>query len=355
MCENHVYRFAVVAKPAEDHKDYFIWQTLDVVVFVGDTDENIAKSRAISFLRGLHLRIKKFRIRDQLIEERVLQTDESLRQKYFEAKPDKVVLVFQRAREFFSDKKSPPLCFPKFTEKIFDKVIKRAGGIRFPAAIVEGQSLMTADYIIDDCVLELKFLLKDPYDTNEAKIAELFEKTYYQGKIALDVLDKEEKTLFKNIIMKPIRTHVQKAAKQINGLKGYIKKLNYKGAILIVNQGATALWEKTQILLVEAIGRHTSSIEIPMSIEVRHRTNGMDTNIDVGFFPFESNIPIINRIRIAFHEEFDEAMDEFARGGFITDNPLDLSYSKIIGHKGLIYSDFDDIYSPYIDRQNNST
>src|SRR5271157_180337 len=161
--ENKVFRYAVVAKPTKNHQKYFDWQTLDMVLFVGDTDGNVAEGRAIAFLKKQNVRIVEFKLRDQLIESKVLAAGDDIRDRYLKAKTGVALLAFQRVREFFSDKQSPPPQFPMLTEAFFDKVAQRAGGIRFPASKTEGIAVKSADYVIEDCIVELKFLLQDPY------------------------------------------------------------------------------------------------------------------------------------------------------------------------------------------------
>lgn len=346
-----VFRFAVIAKPARDNRRYFEWQTLDIVLFIGDNYGPDAEIRARKYLKANKLRVLKFQIKDQLIEERIKEDpNDEIYQKYMEAKKGGIVLAFQRVREFFSNKKMPPLLFPELDESFFDKVVSRVHGIRLPTNLTEKESIKSADYLVNDYIIELKFLLNDPFVTNQERIAQIFAKYNHNGTIDTELLGDDDKKEFEDVIMRPLSTHVQKASKQIKAVKEYLDKPNYHGFILLVNQAASALWGSTDFFLQRTIKRHSQkgTIEDHLTIELHHRSNGMDTNIETEIFPKECGSIMQRLIMNSFNDEFEIFMNEFAKNGFQTDNPLSVTYDKVIGENGELHSGYKELDNPYI-------
>ena len=349
IMKRDIYRFAVVAKPSKNHPKYFEWQTVDAVVFVADENGYSARDRTTVFLKQHHLRVLEYMIEDRLIEERVLADDcKETHEQYNIAKTTGITIAFQRVREFFSDKESPPLYFPELTEQFFDRIFGRIGGVRFPSQLVENQAYKTADYLVDDHVVELKFLLQDPYETNTERIAKLFQNYPTVGAIDPASMSDKDQSTYRDIIMKPLRTHVRKASKQIKGVREYLKKPEFVGGILLVNQAATALMGRTHELLIHAVRRHTSVIDTVMSIEVIQKSNGMDTSIDTLFEPARSSAPLVRRLQIAYHDEFHALMQAFAEQGFITDNPAAMNFSKPIDEAAGFFAQYDEMDNPYL-------
>lgn len=349
MNSEFVFRFAVVVKPTKDNSRYYEWQTLDIVLFVGDLDGQSAESRVKSFLNKNKFRIIEFAIRDRLIEDRVkADNNVDFISKYMTAKDGNVIIAFQRVREFFSDKKHPPMLFPSLDESFFDRVISRVNGIRLPTDDTEKNGIKNADYLVEDYIIELKFLLQDPFETNEARISKLFEKYKFKGAIDPEILSDEDKKEFDDIIMKPLSTHVQKASKQIKSVKQYLNKNNFHGFLLLVNQSATALWNNTDKLLERTISRHSDTIENHLTVELLHRTNGMDTNIEYAIYPEKKQTNIQKILIESFDKEFEMLMNEFARNSFQTDNPLQIAHDKVIGSNGELHSGFQELDNPYL-------
>ena len=103
------------------------------------------------------------------------------------------------------------------TEADFDEVVIVAGGTRIP----EDSS---ADYLLNEAVIELKFIEEEGLEkeSRRRKVADIFRKQ--QPNVPVVVVD--EKTLnpdasrdYYNAVSGPIKTHVKKAASQLDATR----------------------------------------------------------------------------------------------------------------------------------------
>ena len=103
----------------------------------------------------------------------------------------------------------------KITEDYFDSIFENLGGIR----IAEGDD-RTADYKIDNIVLELKFLEKEGSHSlvRQNKLADLFKPTQPNRPVVVldnNFLDDHGKHIFRQIYKGTIQGHIRKAKKQL--------------------------------------------------------------------------------------------------------------------------------------------
>ena len=103
----------------------------------------------------------------------------------------------------------------KLTEDDFDGIFEKVGGVR----IAEGSD-NTADYRIENAVLELKFLEAEGVHSpiRQKKLAELFRPTQPDRPVVVlddGLLDNEETHTYRQIYKGTIQSHIRKAKKQL--------------------------------------------------------------------------------------------------------------------------------------------
>ena len=237
----NVYRFILKGKPKKDNPQHFEWQNINIVAFVGANFHTVAEDNLKKRLEKIKIIISSFEKKDILIEAKIYEEGGIILEKYLEAKLGKVIFPVFSVEEFFSDKESPPLLFPKIDEPFFDKVIQDLGGIRFPIEISRKADFKNADYLLDNYIFELKFLENDPYDTNKKRLANLLKDQESSSILDEENLDTDIIPQYKKIVSKPIKTHVEKASKQIKNTRDYLKRQDFLGGLILVNHAATSI------------------------------------------------------------------------------------------------------------------
>jgi hypothetical protein len=124
------------------------------------------------------------------------------------------------------------------TEADFDTVIADAGGERI-------LDIGNADYVLGDAVLELKLVAEEGFDkiSRQRKLAALFRKKQSIAPVVIidpHQLEANEARAYHNIVAGPIKTHVKKAAAQLQRTV----RTHKEGALrvlVIINVGYTAL------------------------------------------------------------------------------------------------------------------
>ena len=124
------------------------------------------------------------------------------------------------------------------SEEDVDRVVDSAGGQRIRE---EG----SADYLFKGAIMDLKLIQEEGFDksTRQAKIASLFRITSPQSPVVVvnpNRLPHEDQRAYYNIVSGPIKTHIKKAAHQLD-----VTRRRYPGdstrVLLILNVGYTAL------------------------------------------------------------------------------------------------------------------
>ena len=124
------------------------------------------------------------------------------------------------------------------TEKDFDGIIKDAGGVRIDAP-------GSADYLLNEAVVELKLIEEEGLDvqTRQIKLAKLFRRQQPASGVVVidpDTLDAESSREYYNIVERPIREALHKAAKQLEATLPRHPQASVR-ALVILNNGYSAL------------------------------------------------------------------------------------------------------------------
>ena len=144
-------------------------------------------------------------------------------------------------------------------ESDFDSVVEAAGGTRIP-------EIGSADYLLDEAVIELKFVEEEGFDkeNRRKKVAELFRKRQPTLPVVVidpEMLDGDATREYYNIVSGPIKTHVKKAASQLDATRLRINTELVR-VLVIVNVGYTALSEKEfKYICVKCVHNDTSKID----------------------------------------------------------------------------------------------
>lgn len=305
--EIEVYRFILKAHPNENHRKYYPWNIADICILIGETDKAVALTRAMKKLNLENwIQISEIR-KDILIEEKIVQLGGESIDHYLKAKQGEVIL-FAKTENWIGFKDSPPILFPRITEKFIDKVIIRADGRRL--VYESKEKVKNADYIIDDYIFELKILEEERLfnESVRIKLADLLGDTSKRNiEINHKKIPIEKYNLYLNIFRKPIQDAIKSASKQIKSTKNILNDVTLKGGIIFINNGTTSTPPE---IFYECINRsiinNTSQIVSHISICNWLETNGFDS-----YYMYQKNPEIRNQIQNRIIEAFDNEMDEF--------------------------------------------
>ena len=135
-------------------------------------------------------------------------------------------------------------------EEVFADFVEEYGGIVSDRLPSEGPKTTNADYIFYEAkvVAELKILRDDPFKNKEFRKshARIEKECVERGYITLDQLMKVTRvkelpdkcrTMFEKLYVRPLKTHVEKANKQIKATKVELKLADYKGLLILISDG----------------------------------------------------------------------------------------------------------------------
>lgn len=200
----------------------------------------------------------------------------------------------------------------KISEVEFDTVVEAAGGSRIRAD-------SSADYQWKDAVVELKLVLEEGLKkaSRQNKIANLFQETQ-PGKpvIVVDpqLLDEKRLMAYYNIVSGPIKSHVKKAAKQLDVTS---QRYNPPPArvLIILNIGyATLLPDEFKAVCAKCVRNDTTKIDWVICGGIYFYSDKFDSYV---IAPLEG-IPIDVGRSLSFLPELQAAWGKFAEAA-VTD------------------------------------
>ena len=107
-----VRRFVVRVKPSANHPEYFEWQTLTAVLFVGDWSRASAQCRADGMIHANNLQRMSFSERSTLIPGRVRREGGKVLEAYLQARDGTPFLLLSPDHPPFVTKKTGPALCP---------------------------------------------------------------------------------------------------------------------------------------------------------------------------------------------------------------------------------------------------
>jgi hypothetical protein len=205
----------------------------------------------------------------------------------------------------------------QITERDFDRVVEMAGGKRL---LEEG----SADYVANEAVIELKLLEEEGLEkeARRTKLANLF-RSRQPGRPVVVVdpsaLNAEGQREFYNIVEGPIKTHVKKAAKQLEKTAAAIKPEATR-VLVIANIGYTALSpDEFKAVCVRRVQNDTTKIDWLVCAGIYYYSDGFDSWILARFEDVPVNLdrafPSRHKLLEKWNEFLNEAMAEHLRHG----------------------------------------
>jgi hypothetical protein len=221
------------------------------------------------------------------------------------------------------DKGKPTmLLFPRLTESFMDTVVERAGGRRLTAEEANHAQSRNADYLLDDCVFELKILEAEGMEvaTRQQKLAELFRQPVPpDSTLFLDpsALPESGQRKYMDIVCGPVQNAVKSAAKQIRSTKEHLGRTDVRGGLIFLNTGYGTLPPKLFADLVERYAtKDTSQIEVTVAISTWMQSATLGGSVMFEFNPHEPTDATARKLRDAFWGRINEWMTEYASSGF---------------------------------------
>jgi len=173
-------------------------------------------------------------------------------------------------------------------EEDFDEIIAKAGGCR-TAADDSRSSELNADYFLNEAIIELKLIEEEGLDkeNRRRKVAGLFQESQPDKPVVIldpNILSEKAKRKYYNLLEGPIKTHVKKAAKQLDRT---LKSSDEKKirVLLAINNGYTALdMNEFKSVVLKCARNDTSKIDYVIVGGIYYYSDRFDSYF---FAPFE--------------------------------------------------------------------
>lgn len=201
----------------------------------------------------------------------------------------------------------------KVSESEFDGVVRNAGGVRLTT---EG----SADYLFQDAVVELKLVLEEGLgkQTRQVKLANLFRGLQPRRPVVVvdpELLDETGLRAYHSIVSGPIKSHVRKAARQLQ-VTGERYDPTPVRVIIILNIGYTALMpDDFRTVCVKCVQNNTTKVDWLICGGVYFYTDKFDSYV---IAPLEG-VPIDGLRSLPWLEKLQKAWAEFVQEA-ITDS-----------------------------------
>jgi hypothetical protein len=188
------------------------------------------------------------------------------------------------------------MCIGRLSEADFDEIISRAGGSRFAADhFVEGNP--NADYVMGDAVVELKLVEEEGFQKadRQHKLAQLFcQERPARPTVVIDPagLQPRQQQQYYNIMSGPLKTHVKKAARQLEATAAVVQGQPSR-VLLLVNNGYSALdKDEFSSIALKCVRNDTAKIDALITAGAYYYSDSFDM---FTFFPFDLHPINLNR------------------------------------------------------------
>ena len=198
----------------------------------------------------------------------------------------------------------------KLTEEDFDRIIDAAGGKRL-SNDDSRESQINADYLLDDGIIELKFVEEEGLKKQERqrKLADIF-KEQFPGKpvVVLDpkLLGEKGRSDYHRAMSTPIKTHIKKAAKQLK--QASQEHEGKTKVVVLVNAGYGSLYhEEFKEIAVRCSTNDTKQIDCLIVGGIYFYSDKFDSYV---LCPFEE-VPINLDRRFGSFDKLNEHWGNF--------------------------------------------
>jgi hypothetical protein len=316
---SNVQRIILKAKPAIDNLRYNEWETASVIFFVDEPDKNKALEVVKNKLHDMKWEILYYELKDTLVEERVQEAENIIKEAYAIAKSKKIYYNFIYDNFGPGKNKSNYLCPPKINEQFIEKVIIDAGGRRLTESEKANSEELNADFIIGDFVIELKSLMEEGFDKDERrkKISNLFSKYYSTSEpIFIDptILDSSDQRLYTSILSSPVEKKISKAHKQVIETRKRISP-NLKIGLIYLNSGYLSFpHDSFNSEVNRYINKNCHHFDDIITLSISAQTNGFDLYVEFFSDPQKSSNKETKMILDSWNKNAEEIMTKLVRG-----------------------------------------
>jgi hypothetical protein len=317
-----VFRFVARAQPTANNPKYATWQPADFLAFVVADNGFSAEQRFLASLTKLHWKLLEWKIRDELIDERVREVGGEVLEAYNVAVRRGQWYKIE-SEHFMADVMARnPMSPPRPDESFLDKIVFAAGGRRLTDEERDNNEAENADYILDEFVIEAKDIQEERLSKQEChdKIAEIFWPYFEEDAvipIKPSVLSEADRRRYVEILARPIDRRIEKACSQVKSTVGRMRTVGWRGGIILLNSGYCSLTHD----LFEQIAANTASssrlIELVVCITARAQTNDFDCYMDWQFSPKQPRTATTKKLFEAYDRVLHQVMTDWGHAGFL--------------------------------------
>ncbi|PYI91081.1 MAG: hypothetical protein DME97_15235 [Verrucomicrobia bacterium] len=351
-----VYRFAVRAQPTANNPKYATWQPASFLAFIVAEDGFSAEQRFFASLTRLHWKFLEWKLRDELIEDRIREAGGEMLEAYNVAvKRGQWYRV--DSEHFMADVMARhPMSPPRPDESFLDKIVVGAGGRRLTDAERDNDETENADYVLDEFVIEAKDIQEERLSKQEChyKIAEIFWPYFEEDAVVPiepSVLSEADWHRYVEILSKPIERRIEKACSQVKSTVGQMQTVGWKGGIILLNSGYCSLTHKLFEQIAANAVANSRLIEFVVCITTQAQSNGFDCYMNWQFSPKQPSSKTTKKLFKAYDRVLHQVMTDWAHEGFLPNpshQPLAEPVSFEYGGKTFVW---DPGMAPFSSRQ----
>lgn len=314
-----IQRIIVKAKPSQENKEYLEWQTASIVFFIPENNKQEAVEKARQELTRRNWNFLSYESKSTLIESRVKEEGGEVWQAFQEASTGKIFIKVFPDHFGAGDDDSKSILPMRISEEFMDQVFNDAGGRRLEEKEISPEA-KNADYLIGQFVFELKDIQEEGLekDTHQKKLAELL-LPYHPNQSTIwinpSILSEQDYLKYLDIISRPIKTHIQKASKQIKATKTSLGREDLRGGLILLNTGFCTFPDEIFAEQVERYAKKDSrQFAAIVSISIETHTNGFNSYVFYRFSPFKPQQKEVISLREAFDKRFEKMMTDTILG-----------------------------------------
>lgn len=314
-----VQRIILKTKPAKNNLQFNEWETASIIFFVDEPNKELALDIIKNKLNEMKWEILYFELKDTLIEERVQEAENIIKDAFAAAKMNKIHYEIIHDNFGPGKKKSKYLCPPKINEEFIGKVIIEAGGRRLTDKEKTKSEELNADFIIGDFIFELKGLMEEGLDKKERreKLSNLFSKYYSASEpifIDPDILTAEDQRIYASTISSPLEKKIEKAHKQVKATRDRISPKSKVGLIYL-NSGYLSLPHEYFTSEVKRyITKNNLFFDEIITLSISAQTNGFDLYVEFFSDPPKHSFTETKAIIDSWNKNAQDIMTKLVRG-----------------------------------------
>lgn len=314
-----VQRIILKAKPAKNNLQYNEWETASIIFFIDEPNKKLALDIVKNKLNEMKWEILYYELKDTLIEERVQEAENIIKNAFAAAKLNKIHYDIIHDNFGPGKKKTNYICPPKIDEEFIEKVIAEAGGRRLTENEKAKSEELNADFIIGDFIFELKDLMEEGLEKIERrkKLSNLFSKYYTNSEpifIDPNILTPEDQRIYVSTISSPLEKRIKKAYKQVKATKDRLS-LSSRVGLIYLNSGYLSLLHETFTSEVNRyITKNNLFFDEIITLSISAQTNGFDLYVEFFSDPPKQTFTETKTIIDSWNKNAQDIMTKLVRG-----------------------------------------